>query len=106
MDSIHNTPAMRLKAKTTFRRNQNTFTLKGQCTRTLHALIHAREKGITALEMSSWAYRLGAYIHVLRHDYGLEIETLKEQHPGGWHARYVLHTHVEIIEIETLDKEE
>ena len=26
-----------------------------------------------------------------------EIETLREPHDGGWHARYVLHTPCEII---------
>ncbi|WP_411290783.1 hypothetical protein [Sphingorhabdus sp.] len=65
--------------------------------RALAALISAGSKGVTALELSSWAYRLGAYVHTLRHDYGLEIETLREPHDGGWHGRYVLHTPCQII---------
>lgn len=65
--------------------------------RALAALINAGCCGVTALELSSWAYRLGAYVHSLRHGYGLEIETLREPHDGGWHARYVLHTPCEII---------
>lgn len=65
--------------------------------RALAALINAGSQGITALEISSWAYRLGAYVHVLRHDYGLAIETLREPHDGGWHGRYVLHTPCRII---------
>ena len=65
--------------------------------RALAALINAGCCGVTALELSSWAYRLGAYVHTLRHDYGLEIETLREPHDGGWHARYVLHTPCQII---------
>ena len=65
--------------------------------RALAALIKAGSKGVTALEISSWAYRLGAYVHTLRHDYGLTIETLRETHDGGWHGRYVLHTPCQII---------
>ena len=65
--------------------------------RALAALISAGSQGVTALELSSWAYRLGAYVHTLRHDYGLAIETLREPHKGGWHGRYVLHTPGQII---------
>jgi hypothetical protein len=65
--------------------------------RALAALINAGSDGVTALELSSWAYRLGAYVHTLRHDYGLAIETLREPHDGGWHGRYVLHTPCQII---------
>lgn len=65
--------------------------------RALTALINAGGKGVTALELSSWAYRLGVYVHTSRHDYGLTIETLREPHDGGWHGRYVLHTPCQII---------
>ena len=65
--------------------------------RALAALIKAGGKGVTAFELSSWAYRLGAYVHTLRNDYGLAIETLREPHDGGWHGRYVLHTPCQII---------
>lgn len=68
-----------------------------QDSRTLLALVKADTKGVTALEMSSWAYRLGAYVHRLRQDYGLAIETLREPHDGGWHGRYVLHTPCRIV---------
>lgn len=66
--------------------------------RTITALTEAQGRGITAQEMSSWAFRLGAYVHILKRDYGLDIETLKEKHKHGWHGRYVLHTRIEIIE--------
>ena len=66
--------------------------------RALAAMIIAGSKGVTALELSTWAYRLGAYVHTLRHDYGLTIETLREPHDGGWHGRYVLHTPCQIID--------
>lgn len=72
-----------------------------QTARTLVALVIAGKNGITALQMGSWAFRLGAYIHNLRQDYRMEIETLREGHEGGWHARYVLHTPCEIVDIIT-----
>lgn len=72
-----------------------------QVARTLAALIYKGEQGITALEMGAWAFRLGAYIHILRHEYGLDIQTQKEEHVRGWHARYVLITHVKILDILT-----
>lgn len=65
--------------------------------RALAALIKAGSIGVAALELSSWAYRLGAYAHTLRHDHGLTIETLREPHDGEWHGRYVLHIPCQII---------
>lgn len=75
------------------------FRVTGQDAKALRALITAEANGVTALEVSSWAYRLGAYVHRLRHDYGLDIETLREPHgnPGDWHGRYVLHSPVRIV---------
>ncbi len=75
------------------------FRVTGQDAKALRALVVAGARGVTALEVSSWAYRLGAYVHRLRHDYGLDIETLREPHgnPGDWHGRYVLHSPVRIV---------
>ena len=70
----------------------------GQVAKALAALVHSGAAGVTALEMSSWAYRLGAYVHTLRRDCGLAIETVREPHEGGWHGRYVLHSPVVIAE--------
>lgn len=71
-----------------------------QLSRTLYALIQSGDKGITALELSNtWALRLSAYIHGLRHKYDLNITTTREKHDGGWHARYVLNTPVTIVEV-------
>ena len=75
------------------------FMVSGRNAQSLWFLVHSGKHGVTALEMSSWALRLGAYVHVLRHDYGLDIETKPEPHDGGYHARYVLHTPVEILEV-------
>lgn len=75
------------------------FHVTGQDAKALRALVAAGAKGVTALEVASWAYRLGAYVHRLRHDHGLDIETLREPHgnPGDWHGRYVLHSPVRIV---------
>lgn len=73
----------------------------GRYAQTLRALVEAGPKGVTALEMSSWALRLGHYIYILRHRDGLNIETINEAHDGdypGTHGRYVLHSQVELIE--------
>jgi hypothetical protein len=73
--------------------------LTGKTALTLEALIRAGQKGVTALEMSSWALRLAAYIHTLRTVYGMAIETLHETHNelGDWHGRYVLQSRVLIM---------
>lgn len=74
------------------------ITLKGQTAKALLALVEAGPKGVTALEAATWAYRLAAYTHILRHKYGLTIRTDKESHPGGWHGRHVLESDVRIEE--------
>ena len=73
--------------------------LVGQYARTLRALIEASAKGITALDVSNtWALRLGHYVWVLRHRYGLSITTTYEAHDGaagpGKHGRYTLNSTV------------
>lgn len=73
--------------------------LRGRVAQTIIALVAVGNNGVTALEMSSWAFRLADYIHTLRDDHGLEIDTQREEHEGGWHARYVLITAVEILEV-------
>jgi hypothetical protein len=75
--------------------NSKKFILKGQHARTLAALINKHENGITALELSSWAFRLAAYIFTLRTKYKLNIVTKTEPHVNsageyGSHARYFL----------------
>lgn len=44
--------------------------LYGQDARALEALVARGAAGVSSLEVPSWAYRLGAYIFDLRHDYG------------------------------------
>lgn len=72
------------------------FTVTGKTAKALLALVEARGAGVTALEVASWAYRLGAYVHDLRHDCRLANETKREPHEGGWHGRYVLRSPVAI----------
>ncbi|MBK7284933.1 MAG: hypothetical protein IPI83_11625 [Sphingomonadales bacterium] len=67
------------------------FKVSGQTARALLALVAAMKKGVTALDVSSWAYRFSAYCFELRHKHGLAIERLREPHEGGWHGRHVLH---------------
>jgi hypothetical protein len=71
---------------------------KGRNGRTLVALVEFAN--ITALEVSSWAYRLATYIWHLRHGHGLNIKTLDEPHPNGTHGRYVLHSKVRILDVQ------
>lgn len=76
------------------------FYVTGQTGRALLALIGAGEAGQTSNEVASWGYRLAGYVHDLRRLYGLEIEMLKEAHPGGWHGRYVLRSPVHVLAVQ------
>ena len=73
------------------------FSVRGQTAKALLALVNAGNRGVTALEVNSWAYRFSAYCFDLRHKHGLIIETLREKHDGGWHGRHVLHTPVTLL---------
>jgi len=81
------------------------FKVSGQTARALLALVAAMKKGVTALDVSSWAYRFSAYCFDLRHKHGLAIETLREPHEGGWHGRHVLHSLVTIIDVQQAGNE-
>ena len=71
----------------------------GRNAQTLLCLVTAGKEGITAAEISCWANRLGAYVHCLRKDYGLDIITHTQPHEGGFHGRYELLDAVELIEV-------
>jgi hypothetical protein len=72
----------------------------GQFARTLMALVDSGPRGITALDISTWALRLSHYVFVLRSEHGLLIEMVREDHDGpagkGWHGRYFLQSSVVI----------
>jgi hypothetical protein len=72
------------------------FTVRGQPGKALIALVNGGDRGVTALEAASWAYRFAAYCYELRTRYDLAIRTEREEHPGGWHGRHVLETPVTI----------
>jgi hypothetical protein len=71
----------------------------------LLALVEAGEHGVTALECSTWAFRLAASCYDLRRDHGLAIRCDREEQPGGWHGRYVLETPVDVIRVEMVEGE-
>lgn len=73
----------------------------GRDAETLIMLAQCGDKGVTAYDFAGGPpYRLSAYVKNLR-DTGLNIETKRERHDCGSHARYVLHTPVTI---EAVDK--
>jgi hypothetical protein len=74
------------------------FIVGGQTAKALRALVAAGPRGVTAQEVAEWAYRFSAYCFDLRRKHGLEIETLHEIHPGGWHGRHVLRSVVTLAE--------
>ncbi|WP_107675409.1 hypothetical protein [Agrobacterium sp. LAD9] len=77
------------------------FNVVGRFGWMLKALVEAGERGVTPIDHP--APRHSAYVHRLRKDYGLLIETIDEKHGGpypGSHARYVIRTEVEIIPAE------
>jgi hypothetical protein len=73
------------------------FVVRGQTGKALIALVNGGDRGVTALEAATWAYRFAAYCFELRTRYGLAIRTEREEHPGGWHGRHVLETPVKIL---------
>jgi hypothetical protein len=93
-------PIVELKARAFIGDAPYDFKVKGQTARALHALHRAKDSGITALEVSSWALRLAAYVHTLRDKHGLHIETKTERFgKASLCGRYVLHTKIELVSV-------
>ena len=77
------------------------LTLVGRNAWALSKLVGAGKSGCTPI--TTPGPRWSGYVHNLRHDYGLNIETVYEAHRGpfpGSHARYVLHSSVSVVSIE------
>lgn len=75
-----------------------TIQLHGRNAWALSELIEAGERGCTPITHPG--PRWSAYVHRLRHDYGLNIETIHEAHKGafpGSHARYVLRSKCQVL---------
>ncbi len=91
----------KLTAKFSLNKNsqEKVFVLNGRECQTLIALVKARQKGITALEISCWALRLAAYVFSLKRDLSLNIITTVEPHNGGNHGRYILQDNIKILEV-------
>ena len=98
-----NKPEGNKKLTAKFQLNKNSqekvFVLNGRDCQTLIALVEAKQQGTTALEISSWALRLSAYIFNLRKECGLDIITNTEPHDGGHHGRYFLQDDIKILEV-------
>lgn len=78
-------------------------TITGREAWALGELLDAGPKGCTSKDNP--APRLSAYIHDLRHDHGVKIDTLPERHEGkfaGNHGRYILRSKVSRLDAEGL----
>lgn len=78
--------------------NGCTFTVVGRDAWALCELIMAGERGCTPIDNPG--PRWSAYVHALRTEHRLAIETVDERHGGqfaGTHARYILRELVEVI---------
>lgn len=79
---------------------QRMLLLSGRQAWTLQALIDVGEKGCAPI--SHPAPRWSAYVHDLRTQYFIDIETIMEPHKGtypGTHGRYVLRSDVCIVTV-------
>ena len=77
------------------------LTFKGRAAWALGKLVHAGREGCTPITHPGprWSH----YVWLLKRDGGLDIETVHEAHGPpfeGHHARYVLRTPLEVLEIQ------
>lgn len=94
--------AMKVRITATIRIGEGSaITVTGREAQTIIALVNAGPKGITSLDTfkAGWAVRLGAYVFDLR-GFGVPIETTREPHDGGNHARYRLAGPVTLLHVE------
>lgn len=78
---------------------QRIIRLEGRSAECLRRLVKAGTRGVTQLEVTLNGVvttRLGAVVHRLRHDYGLDVLTEWDEHDGGRHGRYVLLSRVHV----------
>jgi hypothetical protein len=72
----------------------------GRFAQTLARLDDVGEAGISSLYFPG--IRLSHYIKILRDDYGVAIETVREPHGGdypGRHGRYLLRSQLEVVKV-------
>lgn len=78
-----------------------TFAVVGREAETLLLLAEKKERGLRAYDFRAGPpFRLSAYIHDLRHEFGVGIVTTREKHATGEHAVYTLTTPVEIVAVD------
>lgn len=88
----------RLEITARFLPDGQSFTVTGRDAFALDELLAAGLKGCTPITRP--APRWSAYVHALRTERGLNIETVTEPHAGqfaGHHAKYILRSPVEVI---------
>jgi hypothetical protein len=81
--------------------DHKTVVVLGRVAWALLELIEAGKTGCTSIDNP--APRWSSYVHRLRHDHGIDIETIHESHGGpfaGQHARYVVRSDVEIVSVD------
>lgn len=89
--------AKRLKITVRILPDGNPFNVFGREAWALLELLRCGLRGCTPIDNPG--PRWSAYVHKLRTRYGLSIKTVNENHGGpfaGTHARYILHTKIEI----------
>ena len=74
-------------------------TVRGKNARALIGLIQKRQEGFTRSDMSGWEGYLPSHISDLRKLHRLDIQSTREPHHGGFHARYFILSPIEIREI-------
>ena len=87
--------------------NGRSFTATGRDAWALIELLKAGTRGCTPIDYpgSRWS----GYVFNLKRKHGLSIETIYENHGGqfaGNHARYVLHSRVEVISRSDVEEQE
>lgn len=75
------------------------YKVRGRHAQTLYWLLYHRYDGITPISVCNTAWRLANYVFYLRRTCKLDIQTEKEPHVGGYHARYFLLSDVTVLEI-------
>lgn len=79
----------------------STFAVSGREAQTLILLAEKKARGLRAYDFPGGPpFRLSAYVHDLRHNFSLGIETSYEEHATGQHAVYTLTTPVEIVAVD------
>ncbi len=75
--------------------------IEGCIAHTLFYLVHKGRHGVTAAEISNWAYPLEECVYMLRNEHNLDITAHSKSHDDSKHTRYELIDAVELLEVNT-----